>query len=377
MLSRFSFPTQVVFGEDALATVAQHLDACGGTRVLVVTDSGLAGLPPFNALLQALSDAEIPHAVFDGVSPNPKAEDVVRGVEAYHESDADSLVSIGGGSAIDGAKAIQLMTTHGGSIVEYDDALGGSEWITDNLPPHIAIPTTAGTGSEVGRSTVITDPATNTKKVIFSPFLIPDVALIDPALMRTLPASITAATGMDALAHNVEAYLALGFHPMCDAIALEGVRLVARSLARAVENGDDLAARGEMALASMMGAVAFQKGLGVCHSLAHPLSTICGMHHGLANGILLATVVRFNAEVVPERVAAIGACFGVDGVAATVEAIAGLARRVGIPATLADAGVSSSQLEALAAQAIADGCHQSNPQPVSREQIVALYQALL
>ncbi|MCA9520634.1 MAG: iron-containing alcohol dehydrogenase [Myxococcales bacterium] len=376
MVVRFSFPTQIVFGEGALAALPELLDACGGTRVLVVTDRGLVGLPPFAALIQRLDEAQIPHALFDGVHPNPKAADVVAGVEAYHVGDADSIISIGGGSAIDGAKAIQLMTTHGGSVIDYDDALGGSDAITDNLPPHIAIPTTAGTGSEVGRSTVITDPETNTKKVIFSPFLIPDVALIDPQLMRTLPPPITAATGMDALAHNVEAYLALGLHPMCDAIALEGVRRVARYLARAVESGDDMEARSEMALASMMGAVAFQKGLGVCHSLAHPLSTICGMHHGLANGILLANVVRFNAEVVPDRVTAIGRAFGVDGVEATLRAIDELAQRVGIPRKLTDVGVSPSQLQALADQAIADGCHQSNPRPVSREQIVALYQAL-
>ena len=381
----WSFPTRVHFGEGALESVSATLQEGLGTRVLVVTDPGMLGTAALETLLAHLSDAGIAHAVFSGISPNPAAPDVVAGVAAWREFNGDCLIGVGGGSAMDGAKAIQLMSTHPGTIEEYDERRGGYDRITDNVPPLITIPTTAGTGSEVGRSTVIVDPIRQEKMVIYHPALMPTLAVVDPKLMTGLPPHLTAATGLDALTHNIEAYLSRGVHPMADGIALEGIRLVAGSLERAVNDGNDLAARGDMAAAALMGAVAFQKGLGVTHSLAHPLSTLAGLHHGLANGILLPTAMAFNGARAPERFPALANAVGETDHAgdpsSAVEALVAWIRRlneaVGIPANLRAAGVHEDLIPALSDQAFADGCHACNPVEVSREDMEMLYREAL
>jgi alcohol dehydrogenase class IV len=261
---------------------------------------------------------------------------------------------------------------------ELDDALGGDRFIPPNVPPIITVPTTAGTGSEVGRSGVLTVKSTGRKTVIFSPFLLAKAALLDPELTRSMPAQVTAATGFDALTHCIEAYLSLGDHPMADAIALGGIDLAAKFLERAVNQGADLEARGAMMKAAMMGAVAFQKGLGACHSLAHPLSSEHGLHHGLANALCLPAVLEFNAAVVPDKVLHVGLLLG--GAAtpgACQDRLVHLRKAVGLPNGLADVGISESALGKLATLALMDACHQSNPRPCSEADLLALYRASL
>jgi len=367
----YSFPTAIDFGEGALSALPEHVRAHGHT-VLVVTDPGMAELPVFGRVLAVLDEGGIPYSVLSTISPNPLASECEAGGELFRASGADVIVGVGGGSALDGAKGVALMATHPAPMIAYDDALGGSEKIADDVPPVIAIPTTAGTGSEVGRATVVVDTDSKRKVVVFSPHLMPRVALIDPTLMTGMPAWLTAATGFDALTHNLEALPALGYHPMADGIALEGIDLVAKHLARAVEAPDDLGARGGMAMAAMMGATAFQKGLGVCHSLAHPLSSLAQMHHGRANAVLLPYVVSFNADVAGDAYRLVSDRLGCGDLVAWLVA---LRAKLGIPHTLSEAGVDRGLIEALAEQAIDDACHASNPKPCSRGDMVRLYEA--
>lgn len=374
MVHLFSFPTRILFGNGAHEFLAKEAPK-GARKALLVTDPGLVHLDVFNLVKARMDAAGLAYQVFSGISPNPTTDDVAKGVAAYRDAGCDWIVAMGGGSAIDGAKGIRLMVTHGGHILDYDDAKDGADRIRNDMPPMVAIPTTAGTGSEVGRSTVVTDPASNRKVVVFSPYLMPTVALVDPDLMVGLPARLTAATGMDALAHCVEAYSATGYHPICDAIALGGVRLVMGALERAVWNGQDLEARTDMAMAATMGAIAFQKGLGLCHSLAHPLSTVAGVHHGLANGIMLWRVMEFNREALGDRLGELSRAMGVPD---AVAAVRQLAREIGIPEALSEVGVTEAMLPELAAQAWDDACHRSNPRRVTPEDIRDLYeQAML
>jgi alcohol dehydrogenase class IV len=280
---------------------------------------------------------------------------------------------VGGGSPIDAAKAIRLKVTHELPLSEYDDNIGGDAKITANVPPMIALATTAGTGSEVGRSAVITLAATNRKTVIFSPHLIPSLALNDPELTLGLPAHVTAGTGMDALTHNLEAYIAKGYHPICDSIGLGGVKLCAEHLPRLAANPADLESRTAMMMASMMGAIAFQKGLGAAHSLAHPLSSEFGMHHGTANAVVLPAVLEFNMES-PSQPRLVEAA-RVLGAASAAAGIRRLNELLGLKPRLRDYGVREDALEMLAAKAIQDGCHWNNPRPCRESDLLALYRA--
>jgi alcohol dehydrogenase class IV len=374
----YSFPTLVEFGAGVLQNLPKRIMGYG-SKALVVTDPGMLGLPPLAQLQQTLRDAGVPFELFSGINPNPLDTDVDAGVDAYRAGACDVVVGIGGGSAMDGAKAVALMATHDGNILDYDDADGGSERIRDVIPPMITIPTTAGTGSEVGRSTVVIDTKRNVKVVVFSPFLMPNLALIDPELHVSMPPRLTAATGMDALTHNVEALLSKGFHPMADAIALEGIRLIGEHLVTAVQNGENVTARGGMAMAAAMGATAFQKGLGVIHSLAHPCSTIAGVHHGLANGVLIETGLRFNRDVAGRALARIATVLGIVGppsdtrADAAIEWIAALRDDIGIPSRLQDVGVTQEMLPEMERQAMKDGCHLCNPKAVSAADIHELY----
>lgn len=363
-IHRFSFPTQILFGPGAVAELPHELAKRSMRRPLLVTDRGLRRTAVFERV-QALTPNAI---VFDAVDPNPLERNVTDGVEAYHAAGCDSVVAVGGGSPLDAGKAIRLKVTHEQPLADYDDLIGGDALITANIPPMIALATTAGTGSEVGRSTVITIAATNRKTVIFSPYLIPSLALNDPELTLDLPAHVTAGTGMDALTHNLEAYIAKGYHPICDAIALGGVKLCAEHLPRLAQNPRDLEARTAMMMASMQGAIAFQKGLGAAHSLAHPLSSECGMHHGTANAVVLPFVLEFNASAAAARLAEIDAILGQDGVRR-------LNALLGIKPRLRDYGVPEESLPLLAAKAIEDGCHQNNPRPCTQADLLALYRA--
>lgn len=366
-ISRFSFPTTIHFGPGARRLLADTLAGHGIRRPLLVTDRGVSGLPFHAELLELAGAGGAEVASFDGVWGNPVVSQVDAGVEAYRVHDADGIIGVGGGAALDVAKAVALMATHDGHLFDYEDEVPGARLPTDACAPVIALPTTAGTGSEVGRSAVISDDTTHVKKIIFGPALLAKVVLADPELTVGLPAGVTAATGIDALTHNVEAYLARGYHPICDGIALEGIRIVAANLARAVAEPSDLDARGGMLMASMMGAIAFQKGLGVVHSCAHALGTVADLHHGLANGVMIDHALAANVESVPDRFAtmAVTAGLGDAGADGFLRWLSELKREVGIPATLTDAGVDTGTLARLVEVAEADACHANNPRPIT------------
>lgn len=389
-IHQFNFPTRIQYGAGAIRLLPAALTEVGRKRPLVVTDRGLAPLPPVTETARLLDGAGLATAVFSGVWGNPVKAQVAAGVAAYREHHADAIVALGGGAAIDVAKAIALMVDHLGDLFDYEDGKPDARPIDRAIPYYVAIPTTAGTGSEVGRSTVVSDDVTHVKKIIFSPRLLAQRVFLDPDLTMALPAGVTAATGMDALTHLVEAYLARGFQPLCDGIALEGLRLVARHLrpcveyARRVDAGEKSLlndeghreARGMMLVAAMMGAVAFQKGLGATHSLAHALSTVCDLHHGLANGIMIPHAMAFNAEAVPQRMADLAAAVGAPGgdfVAWLVE----LKAAIGIPRGLRDANVPGDRIDRLVDIATADACHPNNPRPVTAPDFRRMFERAL
>ncbi len=387
-LYTYSFPTTIVFGAGARWQVRRAVSQVGMQRPLVVSDRAVAQLPWFEPILESL--AAVPVASFSEVWGNPVGSQVEAGLTAYRDHHADGIVAIGGGAPMDVAKAIALMVHHPGHLFEYEDGKPDGRPVNQPIPPIVAIPTTAGTGSEVGRSAVISDDETHAKKIMFDPRLLPQQVLADPELLLGLPAAITAATGMDALTHLIEAYLAQGFHPLCDGIALEGMRLVAAHLADCVAFAERLAAgeslsaedaaahltaRGGMLNASMMGAIAFQKGLGVTHSCAHALSTVCDTHHGLANAVMLAAAMRFNLPAAPERFLQMARVVMPEATRGDqfIDWIIALCDRIGIPPTLTALGVPSESIDRLVDVAIHDGCHPNNPRPVSYADFVALY----
>ena len=293
-VTRFAFPTTIHFGPGARNLVAGHLKELGLKRPLIVTDKGLGTLPILHDFAESLEGLDV--KVYAGVFGNPVKKQVDDGAAAFRGHRADCVIGFGGGAALDVAKAVALMAVHEGSILEYAWDHPQVRPIVKPLPHFVALPTTSGTGSEVGRSSVISDDATHVKKVVFNPALLAKAVFADPELTLDLPAPVTAATGMDALTHNVESYLSPAYHPLCDGIALEGARIAAHAIERAVSHPKDLQARSDMMMASMMGAIAFQKDLGAVHSCAHALGTVVDMHHGLANGIMIDHVMRFNLD---------------------------------------------------------------------------------
>ncbi|MDB5220053.1 MAG: alcohol dehydrogenase [Myxococcaceae bacterium] len=372
----WSFPTTVVFGNGSIATLGDHIKRIGATRALVVCDPGVVKAGIAERVKKVLEGAGIPASVFDKVDPNPIEPNVVDGVAAYRAHNADVIVSVGGGSPLDVGKLVALKITHDRPLADYDDATGGDRFITSNIPPIINVPTTAGTGSEVGRSGVVTLKATGRKTVIFSPYLMAKAAILDPELTVSMPPRVTAATGFDALTHCIEAYLSLGDHPMADGIALSGIELCAKHLPRAVEAGADLVARGAMMKAAMMGAVAFQKGLGVCHSLAHPLSSEKNLHHGLANALCLPAVCDFNNVAVPDRIERVRRLVDLTSTSLS-NALRAMREKIGLPSGLSAEGVTKGDIPKLADKAMEDACKALNPRTVTRDDIVKLYELSL
>jgi alcohol dehydrogenase class IV len=388
MISRFAFPTTIHFGPGARKLVADHLKAQQVRRPLIVTDRGIASLPLLKNFLAELAGLDA--GVFSDIWGNPVRRQVDSGVAAYRAHDADAVIGFGGGAAIDVAKAVALMASHPGDILEYAWDHPQVRPMDRELPWFVALPTTAGTGSEVGRSSVVSDDVTHVKKIVFSPKLLARAVFADPELTLDLPPAITAATGMDALTHNVESYLSPEYHPLCDGIALEGVRIAARALPIAVRSGHDIAARSDMLMSSMMGAIAFQKDLGAVHSCAHALSTVADLHHGLANGIMIDHVMRFNLPAATAKMAELARVAAVPGTAgmaerdaaqAFVDWLARLKADLGVPATLAGlaAGrpVTHADIPALVDVAIADTCHRTNPRPCTRADFEQLFSAAL
>jgi alcohol dehydrogenase class IV len=377
-LHQFSFPTAITFGAGARKEVSAHLVAAGMKRPLIVTDKGVAALPMTDELARDFGAASLASSIFSGVWGNPTATQVEAGANAFRAHDADAIVGFGGGAALDVAKAVALMGRHSGGVLDYAWDHPRRRPMPSTLPYFVAIPTTSGTGSEVGRSAVISDDTTHVKKILFSPALLARAVFADPELTLGLPPKITAATGIDAFTHNVESYLSPAYHPLCDGIALEGARIAARALPMAFHDGSNLAARSDMMMSSMMGAIAFQKDLGAVHSCAHALSTVLDLHHGLANGVMIDYVMRFNLPAAREKLAELAR---VTGAGSTPESfltwLSGWKRELGIPARLREVGATREHIAPLVAIAIKDSCHQTNPRPCTEADFDRLFSEAL
>jgi alcohol dehydrogenase class IV len=366
----WSYPTKVWFGVGRIADLPAACKEAGIARPLLVTDPGLAKAPMVREAAAAVGAP-----VFSDLKGNPVEKNVADGIAAFREGGHDGIVAMGGGSALDTGKVIAFMAGQTRPIWDFEDI---GDWWTRADPagiaPVVAIATTAGTGSEVGRSGVITDERHHVKKIIFHPKMMPAVVIADPGLTVGLPAKLTAATGMDALAHNLEAYCAPGFHPMADGIALEGMRLVKEWLPLAVEDGRNLEARAGMMAAASMGATAFQKGLGAIHSLSHPVGACYDAHHGLANGVFMPYVVAFNRPAIAEKLARIARYLDIPDVLDwTLE----LRRRIGIPHKADALGLEESRIPELAQMAADDPTAGSNPVKVGPAELAELYRKAL
>ncbi len=378
-ITGFSFPTPIKFGAGARKLVAAHLLEAGCQRPLIVTDKALGALPVLAEFRTHLQGLDV--AVFSGVFGNPTCAQVMDGATAYKAHGADCIIGFGGGAALDVAKVVGIAATHEGDILEYVWDHPQVRAIDRPLPYFVALPTTSGTGSEVGRSSVVSENDTHLKRVVFSPKILAKCVFADPELTLGLPPHVTAATGMDALTHNIESYLSPAYHPLCDGIALEGTRIAAAALLTAVREPGNLQARSDMMMASMMGAIAFQKDLGAVHSCAHALGAVCDLHHGLANALMIDTVLAWNYEAGGTVAAKFDelahVCKVQGGGKAFVAWLQQLKAQVGITGRLADHGVRREQILRLVEIATADICHQTNPRPCVAADFERLFAAAL
>jgi alcohol dehydrogenase class IV len=371
---QYNFPTTIRFGAGVVNELGDYLKKNQLAAPLIVTDAIVASLPFFKKIIQQLDNQQIKATVFHDIHKNPVKSDVYKGTDVFDAEKNDCIIGIGGGAAIDVARAIVLRVNHREDLFKYDDLIGGDIYVTNDVPHFITIPTTAGTGSEVGRSAIIADDETHQKKILFSPKLLAKIIFADPELTMDLPAPVTAATGMDALTHNMEAYIAKMSHPLCEGIALEAISLIHQSLVTAV-NQPDLKSRSNMLIASLMGAVAFQKGLGVVHSLAHPLSSLLDTHHGLANAVNLPYGMEFNIEGCEDKFRKIARTLELKDETGkgVVNYLFELNNKINIPHKLSSIGVQQEHLNTLADLAIADFAHPNNPKPVTRDDFFNLY----
>jgi alcohol dehydrogenase class IV len=371
---QYNFPTIIRFGAGSSKELGDYLVKNKLSAPLFVTDNIIVQLTFFKEIIQDVQRKNISTEIFSDIHKNPVKSDVYHGTEVYDATQRDCIIGIGGGAAMDVGRAIVLRINHRDDLFKYDDLIGGDVYVTNEVPHFITIPTTAGTGSEVGRSAIIADDETHQKKILFSPKLLAKIIFADPLLTMDLPPFVTAATGMDALTHNMEAYLAKMPHPLCEGIALEGIALISESLEQAV-NKPDLQSRSKMLIASLMGAVAFQKGLGVVHSLAHPLSSLLDTHHGLANAVNIPYGIEFNIEGFEHKFKRIARTLGLQKETgkAVVEYLFDLNSKINIPHKLSVIGVKPGHIETLADLAIADFAHPNNPKPVTREDFKQLY----
>ncbi|WP_336812162.1 iron-containing alcohol dehydrogenase [Bosea sp. MMO-172] len=361
--ANWSYPTAVKLGAGRIRELADHCKALGMKRPLLVTDRGLASMAITANALDILEAGGLGRAIFADVDPNPNDRNLDDGVRAFKAGGHDGVVAFGGGSGLDLGKCVAFMAGQTRPVWDFEDV---GDWWTrasiEGIAPIVAVPTTAGTGSEVGRASVITNSQTHTKKIIFHPKFLPGVTICDPELTVGMPKAITAGTGMDAFAHCLEAYSSPFFHPMSQGIALEGMRLVKTYLPRAYADGGDIEARTQMMAAAAMGAVAFQKGLGAIHSLSHPVGAVYHTHHGTTNAVVMPPVLRFNRPAIEEKIAAAAAYLGIaGGFDGFYDFVMKLRADLGIPDKLGALGVGTDRIDELAEAAVADPSTGGNP----------------
>ena len=376
----WNYPTSIRFGAGRIKELSDSCKSVGMKNPLLITDPGLAALPMVNNAIARNNANGLPTGLFSNVKPNPVSKNVDDGVKAYLAGGHDGVIAWGGGSGVDAAKAVALMVGQTGSIWDFEDVRDNWTRVNaDGVAPIVAVPTTSGTGSEVGRASVIANEETHTKKVIFHPTMLPQVVICDPELVTGLPPALTAYTGMDALVHCFEAYCAPGYHPMAEGIALEGMRLVQQWLPAAVKDGSDIEARTHMMSAAAMGATAFQKGLGAVHSLSHPVGSIYDTHHGLTNAVFMPYVMSFNRPAIEGQMDLLARYLNLpgSGFSAVMDWVLELRQTFNIANTPVDLGVEENRLYELSEMAANDPTAGGNPIPVGTNEMKVMYQAAM
>ena len=384
----YFLPPRIEFGEGAIANLANHVKTFGGKKPLIVSDAGISKVGILSQAVAPLEDANLPYVTYVDIEPNPTDVSITQGVEVYQKEKCDGVIAVGGGSVMDAAKAIRLLTTHAPPLEPYYVDSDGANKIRDDMPPLICVPTTSGTGSEVSQGAVITDTSLRTtdrwrKRAIITRFNMANLALLDPVLTVKMPPTLTAATGMDAITHGIEAYVATKHHPIAEGVALQALKILGKNIRTAYHNGENIVARGEMLLASCMAAFSFQKGLGAVHSIAHQLSTDAPIPHGVANAILLPHVMEFNLPHVIEKYADVADALGVNlegiskGEAActAIDEIRELNAELNMPTGLGEAGLDREKMPKLAADAMLDHCYKLNPRQCTEQDMLHLLEA--
>ena len=384
----YFLPPRIEFGEGAIANLANHVKTFGGKKPLIVSDAGISKVGILSQAVAPLEDANLPYVTYVDIEPNPTDVSITQGVEVYQKEKCDGVIAVGGGSVMDAAKAIRLLTTHAPPLEPYYVDSDGANKIRDDMPPLICVPTTSGTGSEVSQGAVITDTSLRTtdrwrKRAIITRFNMANLALLDPVLTVKMPPTLTAATGMDAITHGIEAYVATKHHPIAEGVALQALKILGKNIRTAYHNGENIVARGEMLLASCMAAFSFQKGLGAVHSIAHQLSTDAPIPHGVANAILLPHVMEFNLPHVIEKYADVADALGVnlegmskgEAACAAIDEIRELNAELNMPTGLGEAGLDREKMPKLAADAMLDHCYKLNPRQCTEQDMLHLLEA--
>lgn len=379
LVANWSYPTAIRFGAGRIKELAEACKAAGITRPLLVTDRGLANLPITQAALDILDAAGLGRAIFSEVDPNPNEKNLEAGIRAYKSGNHDGVVAFGGGSGLDLGKLVAFMAGQVRPVWDFEDV---DDWWTradaDKIAPIVAVPTTAGTGSEVGRAGVVTNSQTHVKKIIFHPKMLPRVVICDPELTTGMPKMITVGTGMDAFAHCLEAYSSPFYHPMSQGIALEGMRLVQENLPRVVADPMDITARAHMMSAAAMGAVSFQKGLGAIHALSHPIGAIYNTHHGMTNAVVMPPVLAFNRKEIESRIEKAAAYMGIaGGFDGFFDFVVKLRADLGVPDKLSVLGVGTDRIDELSAMALQDPSAGGNPRKLTLDGVKELFQACI
>ncbi len=377
IVANWSYPTPIKLGRGRIKELADACKTLGIKKPLLVTDRGLAGMAITGHALDILDEAGLGRAIFSDVDPNPNEINLEAGVKAFKDGGHDGVVAFGGGSGLDLGKAVAFMAGQTRPVWDFEDV--GDWWTranSDGIAPIVAVPTTAGTGSEVGRASVITNSKTHVKKIIFHPKFLPGVVICDPELTVGMPKVITAGTGMDAFAHCLEAYSSPFYHPMSQGIALEGMRLIKEFLPRAYKDGTDIEARTNMMAAAAMGAVSFQKGLGAIHSLSHPIGAVYNTHHGMTNAVVMPAVLRFNRSAIEDKIARAAAYLGIEGgFDGFYDYVLELRKELGVPDNLTAMGIKPDRIDELTAEAIKDPSCGGNPVEMTLENTKALFEA--